>query len=71
MAFRDNDDVQRSRLSRDAKNFAERHGVDRLNRALGDATFNRGPLAGRTGDPFKDDKFFNPWRPGEHFNKGR
>lgn len=34
-----------------------------------EAGFGRGPLAGRTGDPFKDDPFFNPWARGGAFNK--
>jgi hypothetical protein len=38
-------------------------------RALSDATFGRGPLAGRTGSPFKDDPFFNPWAKGGSFDR--
>ena len=34
-----------------------------------DARFGKGPLVGRTGDPFTDDPFFNPWAPGGSFNK--
>ena len=36
-----------------------------------EARWGRGPAAGKTGDPFKDDPFFNPWAPGGKFNKGR
>lgn len=43
--------------------------AEQLQRDLADATFGRGPLAGKTGDPFKDDPFFNPWAPGGAFNK--
>lgn len=32
------------------------------------AGFGRGPLAGKTGDVFKDDPFFNPWAKGGRFN---
>jgi hypothetical protein len=34
-----------------------------------DARFGRGEFAGRTGDPFIDDPFFNPWAPGGSFNR--
>lgn len=38
-------------------------------RDVHDARFGRGPLAGRTGDPFIDDPFFNPSAPGGKFNR--
>ncbi len=34
-----------------------------------DATFGRGKFVGKTGSPFIDDPFFNPWAPGGSFNK--
>ncbi len=34
-----------------------------------DAQFGRGEFAGKTGSPFIDDPFFNPWAPGGSFNK--
>ncbi len=63
--------------SRDVRSFFEREasrwGADEAERAthheLNDATFGRGSLAGRTGDPFKDDPFFNPWAKGGTFNR--
>lgn len=81
--FEDRRDVTRAfenrHISREAFSHFEREahlahgddefGVRSLNRALNDATFNRGPLAGKTGDPFKDDPFFNPWAKGGAFNK--
>jgi len=33
-----------------------------------DAKWGRGRHAGRTGDPFIDDPFFNPWAPGGKFS---
>ena len=47
----------------------DRVGKDRAARDAFDATFGRGPLAGRTGNVFKDDPFFNPWAKGGEFNK--
>lgn len=46
-------------------NYTER---DKQN-ALTDAAFGCGPLAGRTGDVFKDDPFFNPWAKGGAFDR--
>ena len=34
-----------------------------------DAQFGRGKFVGKTGNPFVDDPFFNPWAPGGSFNK--
>lgn len=34
-----------------------------------DAQFGRGRFVGKTGNPFVDDPFFNPWAPGGSFNK--
>lgn len=34
-----------------------------------DAKWGRGPMAGKTGNPFVDDYFFNPWAPGGSFNR--
>ncbi|KKM85891.1 hypothetical protein LCGC14_1284580 [marine sediment metagenome] len=34
-----------------------------------DAQFGRGKFAGKTGSPFIDKPFFNPWAPGGDFNK--
>ena len=34
-----------------------------------DAQFGGGNFAGKTGDPFVDDPFFNPWAPGGSFNE--
>lgn len=51
--------------------FGEEHAIRTTRRELFDAGFGRGKLAGRTGDPFKDDPFFNPWAPGGRFNKRR
>lgn len=34
-----------------------------------DAGFGHGPLAGRTGNPFKDDPFFNPFAEGGTFDR--
>ncbi len=50
---------------------AERVGNDRAFWDAHDATFGRGPLAGRTGNRFKDDPFFNPWAEGGTFNPSR
>lgn len=47
--------------------FSERDRRDKDE--LFQARFGEGPLAGKTGDPFIDDKFFNPWAPGGDFNK--
>lgn len=44
-------------------------GRHQASRDVHDATFGRGPLAGKTGNPFKDDPFFNPWAKGGSFNK--
>ena len=44
-------------------------GIGQAERDVFDAGFGRGPLVGRTGNPFKDDPFFNPWAPGGSFNK--
>ena len=49
--------------------FGDRHAESSTRRALNEATFGRGPLAGKTGDPFKDNPFFNPWAPGGSFNR--
>ncbi len=80
-SFRDRRDVNHAlrngHLSRDAGRFFERsvsrgdeeRAVSDLNSELSKATFGRGSLAGRTGDPFKDDPFFNPWAKGGTFNK--
>ncbi|MBX9765221.1 hypothetical protein K2X83_01110 [Patescibacteria group bacterium] len=38
-------------------------------RDVHDASYGGGPLAGETGDPFKDDPFFNPWAKGGEFNR--
>jgi len=37
-------------------------------RDINAARFGYGPLVGRTGDPFIDDPFFNPWAPDGSFN---
>jgi hypothetical protein len=58
------------RESREAKRHRERYGERATDRALRDAAFGRGPLAGKTGDCFKDDPFFNPWAPGGRFASG-
>ena len=34
-----------------------------------DAQFGQGKFVGKTGNPFVDDPFFNPWAPGGDFNK--
>jgi len=34
-----------------------------------DARFGRGKFIGKTGSPFIDDPFFNPWAPGGNFNR--
>jgi len=34
-----------------------------------DAQFGRGRFIGKTGNPFVDDSFFNPWAPGGDFNR--
>lgn len=57
-------------FKRSAADVGPRQAVSDLNTAMFDAEFNRGPLAGQTGDPFKDDPFFNPWAPGGAFNRG-
>ncbi len=71
--FRDNFSGRLSRetqqhFERAESKFGTRPAIKSTRRALDDATFNRGPLAGRTGDPFKDDPFFNPWAKGGTFN---
>lgn len=75
MRYNDMEDVKHAvrngHLSRDAESHAERNGVDSMNKALNDATFARGPLSGKTGSPFKDDPFFNPWVKGGALNRGR
>jgi hypothetical protein len=53
------------------RKFGEDHAVRSTRSALFDASFGRGDLAGRTGNPFKDDPFFNPWAPGGKFNGRR
>lgn len=58
----------RSHFERDSRRFGADRAETLTRRALADATFNRGPLAGRTGDPFKDKPFFNPWAKGGTFN---
>lgn len=51
----------------------ERHihlvGRRQAQRDVLDARFGRGPLANNTGNPFKDNPFFNPWARGGAFNK--
>lgn len=47
----------------------ERVGIRQTKREVRNAQWGRGPLAGKTGNPFKDDPFFNPWAPGGDFNK--
>ena len=54
--------------SRETDRFADRFGRAATERELGKATFGRGALAGKTGNPFKDDAFFNPWAKGGSFN---
>lgn len=36
---------------------------------IDNARWGRGKYAGKTGDVFVDDPFFNPWAPGGSFNK--
>ncbi len=48
----------------------DRVGADAARRDTLSATFGRGPLANKTGNPFKDDPFFNPWAKGGAFDKG-
>ncbi|MCM2343828.1 MAG: hypothetical protein NDJ24_04640 [Alphaproteobacteria bacterium] len=63
-------------FSSDTRSFYEREahrwGHDSAERStrreLLDAHFGRGELAGRTGDPFSDKPFFNPWAKGGAFN---
>lgn len=46
--------------------------VTNENMTLGDeidAQFGRGDYVGKTGSPFIDDPFFNPWAPCGDFNK--
>ena len=52
-------------------NYSGRRVADRTmsSRDIDDAKRGRGPYVGRTGDPFIDDPFFNPWAPGGRFNK--
>lgn len=77
MARRDFEDIFGAHHSRDVERFYDRqehlwgrdHAEEDTRRALSDATFGRGPLAGKTGDPFKDDPFFNPWAEGGAFNR--
>lgn len=49
----------------------DRVGRDRAKRDVNDAQFGRGPLAGKTGNPFKDKPVFNPWAPGGRLNRNR
>jgi hypothetical protein len=64
MAFnRDRDSRDDWRDRRD-KREAEQRKRDEF-----DASFGRGPLVGRTGNPFVDDPFFNPWAPGGSFDR--
>lgn len=51
------------------RRHVDRVGIDRARRDVFDAGFGHGPLAGATGNVFKDDPFFNPWAPGGTFNK--
>lgn len=62
-----------------ASTFDVRHGTNYSGRRMAsrtitareawDAKWGRGPAAGKTGDCFVDDSFFNPWAPGGSFNK--
>lgn len=54
----------------EVRRHIEKVGEPRASRDVFDAKFGRGPLAGRTGNPFTDKPFFNPWAPGGRFNKG-
>ena len=36
---------------------------------VSEAKYGRGKYAGKTGNPFIDKPFFNPWAPGGAFNK--
>jgi hypothetical protein len=56
---------------RDRNSGAASRRVSNHERDVHDAGFGRGPLVGKTGNPFKDDPFFNPWAPGGTFNKNR
>lgn len=42
---------------------------DITSRDFDDAKWGRGRFAGKTGDKFVDDPFFNPWAPGGKFSK--
>lgn len=44
---------------------------EREKRELEDARWGRGPRAGKTGDVFVDDPFFNPWAPGGSFDRSK
>lgn len=62
-----------------AAEFDDKHGTNysgqrnasqsMSSRDVEDARWGRGPCAGKTGDPFVDDPFFNPWAPGGTFNE--
>lgn len=55
----------------DAKYGTKYHSGNRSMSAedVNDAKWGRGRYAGRTGNCFIDDPFFNPWAPGGDFNK--
>lgn len=61
-------DVRRH-FEREERLGGTRHAERSTRRELMDATFGRGKLTGRTGDPFKDDPFFNPWAKGGTFDR--
>ncbi|MBN2053098.1 hypothetical protein JW756_06345 [Candidatus Woesearchaeota archaeon] len=51
-------------------NYSGRRSASRemSSRDIEEARWGRGRYAGKTGDPFIDDPFFNPWAPGGWFN---
>ena len=55
----------------DAKYSTDYHGGKTSMTAedVNEAKWGRGLYAGRTGNVFIDDPFFNPWAPGGSFNK--
>ena len=52
-------------------NYSGRRNASReiSSRDVEEARYGRGRYAGKTGDPFIDDPFFNPWAPGGMFNR--
>ena len=68
-AFRHFSRDTRSHFDRAANQFGPDHAERSTARALSDAAFGRGPLAGKTGDRLIDEPFFNPWLKGGALNR--